>query len=405
MDTYNAAYSLIKLENLPSLGFAPAIFDLNLCYNREKNFVNCVQLQLLRHFITTENPDTTSIIRSTEEPPAREISVIRDIIPNYISHQMEKMINCKLTGIVGTKDFKNYGFDMGISGNGVPVLKGGASYSVSTFIDTNATPKGLTMIDRLRSSYGDSLKNQTAAVTIYNNVFRAISMKDDKGKLLFSLILNYFHVYNISFSSIYNGLCFSSILYNASVLSFGMNRMANVLEIPESNADSVKGQMFAFFKRFFKIISEPDYLVHTSSALSQINYNDKVNTTRIENLSYQKILTNSRSLTDVEEQMFFKSMYSYPSVSSDFINFILKLTSPLHFNNTVNDKPVDITCLFTSNFLSSIRHMDILTTYISVVFTLLKQTSHYSPNLSIDTTVFSGENPEPFSVEYNVDLK
>jgi hypothetical protein len=403
-DTFNAACSLLNIEEFNvGLGEVPAIFDVGVCYNRDKKAVNCTEIIQARHLLIGNIPGCRVVVPGTDNLEDIDATTPNSLVTLFISEQLKKIIAYKLSGIVTDGDFKNYGFDIGISNN---ALKGGDIHDISVFIDSNATPKGLTMIDRLRSSYGESLKNRTAAVTIYNNIFRGVFGQKDNESLLFSLILNYFHVYNISFSSIYSGICFPSILYNASVLSFAINKLASTLNISElTSSDSIKSQMFKFFEKFFKIFSNSNYIVDVSSPLNQINYHSYHGTYREENLSYNKILLDANALSsrNATEMAFYTSMYTYPTVSSDFINFLLKLVTPCctKYNNI---NKFDLSVLFTSNFLSNIRHLDSITTYISVIFTLLKQTTHYSSELALDTNIFNGENPEPFSIGYNINM-
>jgi hypothetical protein len=174
--------------------------------------------------------------------------------------------------------------------------------------------------------------------------------------------------------------------------------------VDASGGDGVKAQMFRFFNKFFKVMNSENYLLSVNSPVHQINYINRSDQVREENMSYSKILANADRV-GVSERNYFSSMYVYPSVSSDFLNFILKLTTPNYaLNSSHPDRKINLSPLFTSNYLASIRHIDIITTYVSVVFSLLKQTTHYSSELNVDTTVFSVDNPEPFGLEYSVDL-
>jgi hypothetical protein len=185
-----------------------------------------------------------------------------------------------------------------------------------------------------------------------------------------------------------------------------MNRFSSSLDsINFGNADGVKGQMFSFFKRYFKIMGDENSLSNATLAINQLNYNLRRDIMRKSNVSYQSILSDQHSINQsVKEEDFYASMYSCPSVSSDFLNFLLKVLTPGYALDNMTKNTFDLSPFFASNFMSGIRHLDNITTYVSVVFSLLKQTTRYSTELNADTTIFSVDNPEPFSLEFNVEV-
>jgi hypothetical protein len=408
---YLAALSLLKDEDITHN--VPLLWP-NLdtrCFDRTNGKVNINQVNRFRASRLTKGIGEGIV--DAQEPISTRHFVAQSLKP--VSDLMEKLLAESITTLSSTEEFKNYGFDVGISGHGLrggcflanQALSGGASnYSIELYIDTNAVPSGLSMADRLKSSYGESIKLRKPTTIIYNSLFKGINTTSDNGNLIFSLIINYFHVYNVSFSSIYNGLCFPSILYNASVMSFAINRFADALTtIDLGTSDGMKSQMFKFFKEFFRIFGTSEFLARTADPINQINYLERRDKMRPDTYSYASIVNNQNSLKDiVKDVYYYASMHTYPCVSSDFVSFALKLMSPNYASNnhTLND--FDLSPFFASNFLSGIRHLDILTTYICVVFSLMKQTTRFSSELNVDMSTFSVDNPEPFSIEYEVSV-
>jgi hypothetical protein len=389
-------------------------------YNKNLNIVDCITSTALRIRLT--NYGSSTIIYDT--PVDKKTGIITKSTTKTISTFLNGLLDTNISVISKAEDFKNYGFDIGIAGHGLKNntknfdfnnfdinqaphgLKGGNSYDINIFLDLNKVPSGLTMVDRLKSIYGDNVHHISPATRIYNGLFRGLTSEKDSKNLLFSLIINYFHVYNVSFSSIYGGLCFPSILYNASVMTFAIKRFSNVLSSVDYNvSDNVRSQMFKFFKDFFSVVASDNFLQENSHPLNQICYLPSPEKVRFENGTYQNIIKEYENVKPtVKINQYYSSFYTVPSVSSDFLNFLLKLITPRYSEMNITNHKFDLSPLFTSNYISTIRHMDLINTYVSVVFSLLKQTTRFSADLSVDTTQFRVDNHETFSLEYPFEL-
>ena len=331
---------------------------------------------------------------------------------NAIFNFIDSLLNESIGNFMDAKafQFNNYGFDTGSQ-----KLEGGFATSdtfIERFINVNSPITGNTDNEILYNAYviDDTLKltdTNLPGKSLYSYLFKSGASVSDlsKNDVMFSLILNYFHKYNLSFNSMFNQLCFPSILFNSACLRSSMSKIHSIAEqlskaFKSTTKESYKQGLLSFIADYLQYYTQDNLTIDACKDYRyQINFNTSL---RDANMNMKDIIDNMKSWE--KEDVCVKSpnialgnQYVMPSISNAYIIELLKYVSI----NTDNKNAKDchkVQRLFGSGIMEALRHLDSSSTYISVLFMLLKQTSYYDNQLDKDVTFIHSDSPEPFSV-------
>lgn len=356
-------------------------------------------------------------------------------IYTFIQSMLEDNINT-VFGADSSLQFNNFGFDIG-SAYGVKDLASGKAHMAElpsltggyditdnftyNMVNINCPFEGIKELEILDQAYNlDSTASTDKTVMpgklLYSYIFKNGSFgisNTTNNKLMFHLIMNYFHKYNISFNSMFNQLCFPSILFNAAGLRLSVKRINEIvsefdkLQVPvPTSAEQSEYSGVSYKQRLFNFIRS--YLAAFINGNNEAfdltkDYRYQVNVKGFERVqieSLEKIIHRIKDMTQLLKAdnlaLAVANQYITPSVSNSFIVELVKYTS-INTQNPIHDCE-KLQTLFGSGILEAIRHLNVLTTYISVLFMLLKETSYYSHEYDRDMSYFNVDEPEAFSV-------
>jgi len=328
-------------------------------------------------------------------------------------------------------NYNNFGFDVGtiesLSGRG---LLGGYNITDSSiynrFVNIDNIASGNNEMEILGSAYNiDGSNSNDSALSdgklLYSYIFKSdfnggyIVDPQNPSRHMFTLILNYFHKYNISFNCMFNQLCYPSILFNASALRLSISRLKKLIERfnDYGNQDAAGAPSSTSYRsNVFKVVKAyiGNYIEDDTIALDKADdyrYQISFIEERKPFMSMEDVLNkladnNGRGPDyDKNKLLWLCNQYSCPSVANNFLTEFLKyitIGAPNLPEGPDKDKLKSLQQLFASSIPEVFRHFDSLTTYVSVLFMLLKQTSYYSHEYDRDVSFFNVQNPEPFSV-------
>ena len=281
-------------------------------------------------------------------------------------------------------------------------------------IEKNYLPafEGNKEIELLSTAYNLDQRNTTQksvckSKLLYSYIFRnTLDSSCCNNNVMFHLIVNYFHKYNISFNSMFNQLCFPSVLFNAAGLRLSVKRIKalvdyiTVPEVADANKEGYKYRLFNFIKFYINNVCDEKGNISFDLAKDykyQVSFGE---TGRIEQLRIEQV---ADIVKEVQAKMnatngtlALGNQYFAPSVAN---NFVVEFMKYIHINPS---NPIDhcekIQSLFGSGIADALRHLDSLITFISVLFMLLKETSYYSHEYERDVSYFNSENPDVFSI-------
>ena len=335
--------------------------------------------------------------------------------------------------------FNNLGFDVGSDLNQNRII--GASRRItggandvniihdtfcSRFVNINNIVPTSNALELLSSAYnidGSSSEDSFSdGKLLYASLF-----KSDFGQStsmlsyrhMFTLIMNYFHKFNVSFSSMFDQLCFPSILFNASALRLFTDRMSslasnNIITVMnESVKTTDDNQSISYKKKLFSVITtylrgfakQGNVLDNSLDYRYQLKYMNRNSIVPIDK-AMELVQAKEGERPDFEKNLtlWLSNQYASISVANSFFYELIRYVD-IEGNTTERDNDTNyskirstITALFPSNALSSLRHLDAITTYVNVIFMLLKQTTYYDHENDADVSFFNNTEVEPFSV-------
>lgn len=335
-------------------------------------------------------------------------------IHNFIKSLLKDNLNKVLNGNDAIK-FNNFGFDIGsmsLMGRGI---LGGYDISESfldRFVNISDSITGNNELEILSSAYNIDKNNSNHATVADGKLLYSYIFKSDfngncvsDSKKMFTLILNYFHKYNISFNSMFNQLCYPSILFNAAALRLSISRLSNIVTnfsdyVSENN--SYKYTYFDMIKLYISNYTSNNQLVLDvcEDYKYQIKFDSSSRNPYMSIKEITDVLKNSPNLPgfDKNSLLWLCNQYSCPSVANNFLIEFVKYITIDTSDSQENNKTKNIQKLFVTGIPAIFRHLDSITSFISVLFMLLKQTSYYSHEYDKDMTFFNVSNPEPFSI-------
>jgi len=354
--------------------------------------------------------------------PRSEFSKIStNSIYKFVESLLQDSIRNMFSGS-NLSQFNNFGFDTGTSLDDYrPTTNLSGGYMIPTSIShqlvniENPIQSTINEYEILSSLYGsESDKHSGNAKTMFNYIF-GISSKilggDNKVDNMFTLILNYFHKYNISFNSMFNQLCYPSILFNSSVLRLSISRLCSVISSlnlknsRDNKPNSYKSSTFEtarlYLSNYVNKYNNKLVLDQCDNYRYQIDFEGKSRNQYMTLLDVINTMRNETSgnLPKFNENsiLWLSNQYECPSVSNNFMSEFVKYITIKRVDSK-DEKIKQIQMLFPSGVTEALRHVDSLTTLASVIFMLLKQTSYYDHEYDHDMSFFNVSNPEPFSV-------
>jgi len=360
----------------------------------------------------------------------KDITNYKSFTTNPIYTFIELLLQKNLNEIFDPKEaikFNNFGFDIGsvksLTGHGLfggtlgtspHYLSGGYNIGDSIsprFVNSLPVISSTNEMELLSSLYNIDGTDQTSHTTSDGKQLYSYIFKSDFGggrtdvspsKVMFSLILNYFHKYNISFNSMFNQLCYPSILFNASALRLSIDRLNKLISRFGASHDQIDNKTYK--GRVIQLVEQyiGNYVKGNDSALDkcsdyrfQIKFNDrKPDVSFTDIIDHLKREQNGPDF-DKYNVLWLSNQYSCPSIANNFFTEYVKYIT---INPKAEKEILPIQQLFPTGISSALRHLDSISTFTSVLFMLLKQTSYYDHEYDRDTTFFNVTNPEPFSV-------
>ena len=344
---------------------------------------------------------------------------ITSIQSNPIYIFIQSLLEANLDSVFSSTsalEINNFGFDYGstkiMSGGILPSIDGGFNINdgfIRDLVNTHTSFDDIREIDILSHAYGTDKTNpgQQLYSYIFKNGFNNISSDTS---LMFHLIMNYFHKYNISFNSMFNQLCFPSIIFNAAGLRLSITRLKDVVsiindfatsKITKDDSNRYKAQVLTFAAKYLTMYVDENKkltLDYVKDYKYQVGFNGptRSNTT---NDTLQSILNRIDDVTKKHGHgtIALSNQFIMPSISNNFMSEIVDYINP-HATTKDNKNLEQLPSLFSTGIMSSLRHLDSITTYINVLFMLLKETSYYSHEYDRDMTYFNVQSPEAFSV-------
>jgi hypothetical protein len=316
-----------------------------------------------------------------------------------------------------TLKYNNFGFDIG----NVASLLGGFNIVNSfsqRFVNIANTISGNTTLEMLASAYNldgtQGIDNSVAdGKLLYSYLFKS-NFAGGAGvidnKRMFSMILNYFHKYNVSFNSMFNQICYPSILFGAAGLRISIERTHKILStfrnyhndlnnVPDGELNQ-RNKVFRFVELYMSSF------VDNANNMA-LNYADDyrfqikiTGENRKENMPLHELirsLAGNAGYPDYEANkvLYLANQYVTPSISN---NFFIEFVKLITIGRNEEDRSFgNIQMLFPTQFASVMRHMDSLSSFVSVLFMLMKQTSYYNHEYNTEKSFFKLDNPEPYS--------
>lgn len=403
-DIYNA--TLININQIAS----PTILqDINTKY-----------LDFSQHIVNLHAMNQYTSYIGTAPTYSKDLSNYHNFQTNPIYNFIELLLKQNLRVVFDPNEslkFNNFGFDIGsvssLSGRG---LLGGYDISDSfsnRFVNVDSIVSGNNEMELLSSAYNidgtSNIKSLSDGKLLYSYIFK--SNFDGGGnvencKAMFTLILNYFHKYNVSFNSMFNQLCYPSILFNASALRLSIERMQKLISkfsgSHEKLSDkSYKGKTFAAVESYISNYS--DGISMALDMCGDYRYQVRFVDNREKFMTVQDIITNLQTNNSVpgfedNKVLWMSNQYACPSIANNFLTEFVKYITIDTTENEEMKKVRPVQQLFATGISSVLRHLDSLSSFISTLFMLLKQTSYYDHEYDRDMTFFNVTNPEPFSV-------
>lgn len=403
-DVYNA--TLISVDQIAS----PTILE---------NYDNC--LVYPRHIEKLNALNTYNSYIGNDPTYSKDLSNYNNFEINPIHTFIETLLDKNLNEVFNSNEaikFNNFGFDIGsmsLMGKGI---LGGYNISEtfsSRFVNINDSITGNNELEILSSAYNIDKSNSDDKSTADGKLLYSYIFKSDfdggcinDSKKMFTLILNYFHKYNISFNSMFNQLCYPSILFNAAALRLSIDRLSKIVskfnDYTTTN-NSYKYKYFDMIKLYISNYSSNNKIVLDvcEDYRYQIKFNSEYRNPYMSIKDISKVLNineNNPGLPgfDKNKLLWLCNQYSCPSVANNFLIEFVKYITINTNEDQENNKTKNIQSLFVTGIPAMFRHLDSITSFINVLFMLLKQTSYYSHEYDRDMTFFNVSNPEPFSI-------
>ena len=360
---------------------------------------------------------------------------------SYSSSMMYKFVEMLISSSIETifsssnTHINNLGFDIGSSNDtrmkGASLYKnltGGARDFVAVndtfcyrFINVNNITSSNNELELLASAYNiDNSKSEDE----YNDgkILYASLFKSDFGsgtsmlsyRHMFTLIMNYFHKFNVSFASMFDQLCFPSILFNASALRLFTDRMSalssNIFasfisdSTAESDVISYKNKLFSVIMTYLRGFTKTGNVLDISHEYTyQLKFKDRRSIVSID-IAMNNIKNSPTGPSfDGNITLWLANQYASISIANSFFFEFIRYIDINGMEDDNNDTKysknrIIISALFPSNLCGTIRHLDAITTYANIIFMLLKQTTYYDHENDAEVTFFNNTEMEPFSV-------
>ena len=242
-------------------------------------------------------------------------------------------------------------------------IAGGASGAVLEFINIGNIV-GNKMHERMRSAYDIRPGNKAVIETLISTSFESTSGSDVEK--LYNMILYYFKQRSINLSSIYNHIIYPNILYGSAVFRVALNKFNEAIHsaLQSYNAHTNIYENVTRMEQYIRLFinndtgfkyryeTQPNQARGRTNALNDANPLDPTRSVSINN----------------------KAMVEFMNVLSD-----------------------TATRLYASNFPSVVMYFDAISTIITMVFLIVRETGVYDPETKRNRSLI-GVNRDPFDI-------
>ena len=310
-------------------------------------------------------PEDTIDTKIISDETALLSSFILSFVPSVIKSVFTKLnpndAFDKIINSTFTADPTTSGFDLGMSG--------GYNENVEHFLNVGKIT-GLNVIERMISAYNISEENKNiieAILQIHTTLFKKDS--EDPVKIMYALIMKYFHKKELKFSSIYNQIIFPNILYGSAIFRYGVKRISEALNelISKNEGSSSDYKRFKNIQRYLNDIVTKDLF-----------NNDYV---------FTEFKERKNVLSDADPS----NIHTTLSIVNEHLNEFIKKME----NRT--DKG-ESNMLFCSNFPSIIQQIDMVITIITMIIMVVKETGIYDPALKKNRSIVNSNKSDPFGL-------
>jgi hypothetical protein len=332
---------------------------------------------------------------------------------------MYRLIEQFVTDLFDSHDYlyekQNIGFNVG---RGIDRYKMSGSYFLNdsfTHVFMNTTSAlsnsdGLELLSAVYNYDGEENKSlQSFTINpgkkLFFAMFKHVGLTERfDTAVVFRYIINYFHKYNIKFSSMFNQLTFPSILFGSGVfrstLSMIKNAIGQIRTIHpglESDDSSYDGIQFRLIRRYLELSCDDNVRHLFIKNMYQCGNDDPHETERKLDSSFKDTLNVLLyGVGSVPSVQIISNQYLMPSVNNAFLSKLLHYLDDTG-NEKVFDEPNALPILQGTSFVEALRYFDISTTQLTILFMLLKKTSYYDYDLDKDKDFIETDNNDIFS--------
>lgn len=321
--------------------------------------------------------------------------------PITIGLEIISKINESITKTSQT--YKNTGFSYSVLQggnviNGANVINGGVQFD---------------LLDDILKSKEDIIGNITPAETykniyvfneytrnnlvssLYTSLFKYGTFDTLNVDGMFAIIVNYFHKYSVSFSSIYNQVIFPSILYNAAVYGTLAEHYSNVLKLHDDAEPSNK--FTKFIQRYFSAIErEKDnksFFNKYYDTIERGNRNDGRTHTSYNDMA--ELFREPNNAADRDKPFKLADM---PSINNNLLKLLYKHNF-VKYNQNFDENRLEIDKFCGSSLICTLKRIDAVETFSFVILMLSKYMSYYNIDTNEDVPYTGSVGPNPFGFD------
>jgi hypothetical protein len=241
---------------------------------------------------------------------------------------------------------------------------------------------------------------------LFYAMFKHIGLTEQfNSEIVFKYVINYFHKYNIKFSSMFNQLTFPSILFGSGVfrstlrlINSAVSQINSLHPDLNNDSESYDGVQFRFIRKYLELTCDESSRHLFIKNIYQIG-GEKAPALRSPDLSFNKALqlVERSDYDHIPPSQLVSNQYQMPSVNNAYLSKLLDYLDPATSDKSFAPEANAVSILNSTSIIESLRYMDISATQLSMLFTLLKKTSFYNYDLNKDQQFIQSENNDIFS--------
>lgn len=295
-----------------------------------------------------------------------------------------------------TQDLNNQGFQYPYRLNGG--LKGGFETVEGLDQFTNIDNINYKPLDTLRGLYGDLAVPRKIYDCIYKDRYFA---QFHDPSTIFKAAMNYFHKFNINQSSIFNNICYATLLINKAAFNESIKKIASIAEhIPDiSNklggsyplSDSFKVTKCILVNAIQNGINMFDQAQNHMPVELVLESPTEPGDTDTKLLIHQCLFDEAKFLKNVEKvdiASAITTILHFPSLNN---NYYYSFMNGLFGTDEIRP-------LYSAFVVDGIRRLDAQCTYMHALFDWVKRTSFYNLEKDVDDFFSTQPNENPFDV-------